>query len=155
MKKIFSVLFFATFFFACNNGMTKEERLNFNNLSKYLKNTFDIDIASLNTKLVLINNLGCKACVNKHLDVFSNSKNNNNQSFTFIVSMSMINKFNQNCTLDSNYPLYVDSNNILLKQNIIIEGLSIYHINNGNLVSIKTVNINETNDIDLKNFWFE
>ena len=59
MKNLIAIVFTLSVFFSlgCNNEKAKEEKLNRDNLAKYLTKTFEIDLDTLNTKLVLINGL--------------------------------------------------------------------------------------------------
>jgi len=129
--------------------------LNKENLEKYLKETFDIELDTLTAKLVLINYIGCKPCINMHLRFFQNNVVQNKESFLFVVPESFYGKFSQNCPVTPSIEILVDSADIIYRKNILIDGMSIYYIVKGEIQHIKTISINKISDSCLYHFWKE
>lgn len=154
------------FIFSCAN-QNNEELSNQDNFRNYLANTFQIQFDTLDNKVVLVDYIGCKPCVNKSLKYFFNS-GNIKQDFIFIVPNSKRREFNQYYCIEKaknefsemflserDMIILVDSNNTIYRQNIRINGLSVYHISDGEIQKMKTIEIDNLNQSELEQFWFD
>ncbi|MDD3877071.1 MAG: hypothetical protein PHT69_10645 [Bacteroidales bacterium] len=141
--------------FSCRNAKDEAALLNDNNLRRYLNNTFGLSADSLNTRLVLINFMGCKPCINKYLKFFSETEALTEMSFTFILPLSMQNETKPFNLTKNDYRLLIDSGNVIFRQNIIIEGLSIYDFKDGEIKNLKTINIFQNSRAEMYKFWFD
>lgn len=156
MKNL-SIIFLLTIFVAmsCQNKKAAEQTLYENNLKKYLKNTLNLNPDSLSSRLVLINYFGCKPCINKHLHFLAAFDSNTKNKFSFVVPASLLSEFQQHFPDYEGLKLYIDSNNAMFKQNIPIEGLSVFVFKDGILTETKKVSIYTKSDEELKIFWFD
>ena len=131
-------------------------------LSKYLQQNFEITIDSLTTKVVLVNYIGCRPCIDKYLEFF-NQGNKNKEAFLFIFPKEGKNQFlNEDKIIQKDVflsegksSILVDSLNMMMKKDLSINGLSVYNIVKGEIVEIKTIDIDKTTSADMHAFWFE
>ncbi len=131
-------------------------------LSKYLQQNFEITIDSLTTKVVLITYIGCRPCIDKYLEYF-NQQNKNKKAFLFIFPRGGQNQFlDENNIIqkeifvtEGKSNILVDSLNMMMKQDLNINGLSVYNIVEGEIVEIKTIDVDKTSNLDMHAFWFD
>jgi len=145
---------FLVFLSACQGKESKQAALNESNLRRYLSNTFGINSDTLNTRLVLVDYVGCKPCINKHLHYLSHCDAVLKGNFSFVIPSSAISEFEENFSVYTEFPIFIDTANVMYRQNIAIEGLSIYVFKHGNISDIKTINIFTTTENELHKFWF-
>lgn len=152
-------------FCCCYN--TNKKNTNHDNLENYLKSEFNIHMDTLNTKLVLINYIGCKNCIDQSLKVFFNAGKDKKQ-YSFIIPGSktqILNKYyksaenrkNNNMSfLNKKLKIHIDSSNNIYEQNITVNGLSIYNIKNGSITGIKKISdLEKMNKNSVQEFWFK
>ncbi len=131
-------------------------------LSKYLQQNFDITIDSLTTKVVLITYIGCRPCIDKYLEFF-NQQNKNKEAFLLILPRKGKNQFldedkikqKEIFSTEGELNILVDSLNMMMKQDLSINGLSVYNIVEGEILEIKTIDIDKTSRADMSAFWFD
>lgn len=153
-------------FVSCDNDSDKKEKYQ-KNLKNYLNNTFKIQIDTLDTKLVLVNYIGCKPCVNKSLKFLAETGRRKPQ-FVFIVpggkkkefnkyyrSSESLGDYKEKMMSDKSLTVYIDSDNAIYNQDLGVNGLSVYDINNGKIKKIKTIDINKLAKKELEHFWFD
>ncbi len=156
MKNISILIWVFVFFLsACQSKESKQAALNESNLKRYLSNTFDINTDTLNSRLVLIDFMGCKPCIHNHLRFLSEHVSGQTKAFHFVIPRGALPEFKDNFPVHNDFPILIDSNNVLYRQNIIIEGLSIYNFKQGRVKDLSTISIFTRTEDELHKFWFE
>ncbi len=138
-----------------DNNPDINQDINKENLREYLSQSFNIDMDTLTTKLVLINYIGCKPCINKYLDYLTSLHPESMKSFMYIIPVATYEEFSQNCPVASSSSVMIDSLNTIYKKNIQIDGLSVYNIVKGEILEVKTIKLRNISDDDLQNFWMK
>jgi len=140
---------------ACSlrNSNDNKQDINKDNLKEYLFQSFNVDMDTLTSKLVLINYIGCKPCINIYLDYMAEIDPENKAGFMYIIPFSKYDEFSQNCPVTNSSTIKIDSSNTIYKKNIQIDGLSIYNIVEGEILEVKTIKLKNISEQELKNFW--
>lgn len=163
MKRAVLILFLLlSILYSCQFNKKKEYSYEKKVLNKYLQQNFDISIDSLTTKVVLVNYIGCRPCIDKYLEFF-NQENKNKEAFLFVFPRGGQNQFlNEDKIIQKDdflserkSNILVDSLNMMMKQDLNINGLSVYNIVEGEIVEIKTIDIEKTTSADMHAFWFD
>jgi len=154
---IFIVAIAILFVTSCSfrKSQDNSQDVNKDNLREYLSQSFNIDMDTLTTKLVLINYIGCRPCINMHLDYISKLNAESKDGFMYVVPLASYNEFSQNCPETNSTTIMIDSANNMCRKNIQIDGLSVYNIVNGEILEVKTIKLSNVSEQNLQNFWMK